>query len=116
MAKIAIIRIRGPVKVLIGIEDTLAMLKISKKNNCRIIEETPSVKGMVAKIKDYVTWGIINDETQKLLDKRKNECGVVKLNSPRGGFERKGIKIPFLKGGALGDRKEKINELIRKMI
>lgn len=116
MAKIAIIRIRGPVKVMKEIEDTFAMLKISKRNSCRIIEDTPSVKGMIAKIKSYATWGIINEETQKLLEKRKDKHNVARLNPPKGGFERKGIKIPFSKGGAIGDRKEKINELIRKMI
>lgn len=38
------------------------------------------------------------------------------LNPPRHGFERKGIKTPFSMGGALGYRKEKINELILRMV
>jgi large subunit ribosomal protein L30 len=32
------------------------------------------------------------------------------------GFERGGIKKPFSMGGSLGYRKNKINELIRRMI
>lgn len=39
-----------------------------------------------------------------------------KLTPPKGGFERKGIKIEYSLGGALGYRKDKINELIKRMI
>ena len=39
-----------------------------------------------------------------------------RLHPPVGGFERKGIKKPYSIGGALGYRKEKINDLIKKML
>jgi large subunit ribosomal protein L30 len=39
-----------------------------------------------------------------------------KLMPPKKGFERNGIKRAFSMGGALGYRKEKINELIKRMI
>ena len=39
-----------------------------------------------------------------------------KLNPPVHGFERKGIKEQFSMGGVLGYRKEKINELLRRMM
>jgi len=39
-----------------------------------------------------------------------------RLNPPISGFERKGIKKAFALGGALGYRKEKINDLIKRMI
>ncbi len=39
-----------------------------------------------------------------------------KLSPPRHGFERKGIKVPFSMGGVLGYRKDKINDLIQRMI
>ena len=39
-----------------------------------------------------------------------------KLNPPKGGFERGGIKAQFASGGVLGYRKDKINELIKKMM
>ncbi len=39
-----------------------------------------------------------------------------KLQPPKKGFERKGIKVPFSQGGVLGYRKEKINELLMRMI
>lgn len=39
-----------------------------------------------------------------------------KLKPPEKGFERKGIKQPFSLGGALGYRKDKINDLVRRMV
>ncbi len=39
-----------------------------------------------------------------------------KLIPPEKGFEKKGIKFQFSLGGALGYRKEKINELLVRMI
>ncbi len=39
-----------------------------------------------------------------------------KLCPPKGGFEKNGTKKPFSLGGTLGYRKDKINELIVKMI
>ena len=38
------------------------------------------------------------------------------LSPPRGGFGRKGVKTAFGKSGALGNRKEKINDLIMRML
>lgn len=39
-----------------------------------------------------------------------------RLKPPNKGFDKNGIKTPFSMGGALGYRKEKINELIRRML
>jgi len=39
-----------------------------------------------------------------------------RLNPPRKGFESGGIKKPYSMGGALGYRKDHINELIRRML
>jgi large subunit ribosomal protein L30 len=41
---------------------------------------------------------------------------VFRLKPPSKGFERKGIKLGFKEGGALGYRGEKINELLERMI
>lgn len=154
--RIAIVRVRGDLKVNQDIKDTMKMLRLYKKNNCIVVPNTENYIGMINKIKDYVTWGEINEETFKiLLEKRgklarklllteeyiKKNLGmdfatftreyfsfkkelrnipglklVFKLNPPKHGFERKGIKKPFSMGGALGYRKENINELIRNMI
>ena len=39
-----------------------------------------------------------------------------RLNPPKGGFERKGIKQPFSLGGVLGYRSKKIKDLIERMV
>ena len=39
-----------------------------------------------------------------------------RLTPPLKGFERGGIKKPFSLGGALGYRKDNINDLIKRMI
>jgi len=120
--KIAIIRIRGGVRVNTDIIDTLDMLKLHKKNFCVIYENTPSLLGMVKKTKDYITWGEIDEDTAKLLiEKRavKTKEGIkpfFRLNPPKGGFERKGTKKGYSIGGALGYRGKDINKLIQKMI
>lgn len=123
--KIAVIRIRGLKGIRKDIKDTLDMLKLHKKHFCVIVEKIPSNMGMVNKAKDYITWGEIKEEVLKeLISKRaernskdpKRTKKFFRLNSPKKGFERKGIKVSFGKGGALGYRGEKINELLRKMM
>jgi len=105
MSKLAIIQIRGTIRVSFTVKDTLKKLKLKKKHNCRIIEDSPSIKGMVEKIKHLVTWGDVDDETITLL-KSRGEGPVFALHPPRKGFGRKGIKMPFLKGGSYGNRKQ----------
>lgn len=120
---LAVIRIRGPVNVKSEVEDTLRMLHLHRKNYCSVFEDSPSVRGMLRKVKDYVTFGVITEETYSLLKEKRGEKdkeGKLKpffrLSPPRGGFERKGIKVPFKLGGALGDRGDKIKELIERML
>jgi len=125
--KIAAIRIRGMIGIIKGTKDTLTMLKLYRKNSCVVLNSTPSILGMLNKVKDYITWGEIDEETLKLLkekrsEKTKNkegkeiEKGFFRLHPPRGGFERKGIKFSFKAGGVLGYRGNKINDLIKKMM
>ena len=122
MEKIAIIRIRGTDDVNGRIEATMRMLKLHKKHVCSIYPKTDTLMGMLDKCKDYVTYGEIDEVTEKLLiDKRPvlidgKVQNYFHLHPPRGGFERGGIKTPFAMKGALGYRKEKINALIKKMI
>lgn len=39
-----------------------------------------------------------------------------KLSPPKKGFEKKGLKVPFSMGGVVGYRKNKINELLQRMV
>lgn len=120
--KIAVIRIRGMTGVKHGIADTMTMLNLNTKNSIAILPNTPVYAGMVKKVKDFVTYGEISEETLKALAaKRKNiskndQFMLFTLSPPIGGFERKGIKAAFSDKGALGYRADKINDLIKKMM
>lgn len=142
MSKIAIVRVRGSVNLSKEVKDTLNLLRLYKKNYCAVVEDSPSYKGMIDKVKDYIAYGEIEDSTYKeLLEKRSEEYkgreedrnGKIKyggfvtangknikpffrLSPPRKGFGRKGIKVSFKAHGALGYRGEKINELLKRMI
>ncbi|MBS3133507.1 uL30 family ribosomal protein [Candidatus Woesearchaeota archaeon] len=112
---IAAIRVRGKIGVDKPKEDTLRMLHLYKKNYCAVLKENEAIRGMLAKVKDYITWGDVEEGTVKLLE-QKSKKPFIRLNSPRKGYGRKGIKKTFSKGGALGERKEAINDLIKRMI
>lgn len=108
---IVIVRIRGQTKIRSDIKDTLTMLNLDKKHSMIVRDTTPSILGMVKKVKDYVTYGIVDADAVK--DYPKGE--QVHLHPPRGGYERKGTKRNYSIGGALGNRDENILKLIEKM-
>lgn len=116
--RLAIIRIRGVTGIKHDIKQTLDMLNLYRKNNCVIVPKTDAFLGMCIKVKDFTTFGIIDDDTYKLLVEKRGKEGdaLFTLHPPRKGYGRKGIKIPFSVGGGLGNRKEMINELIKRMI
>jgi large subunit ribosomal protein L30 len=119
VTRLAIIRLRGIIRTEPKIKTTMKLLKLGRNNCCVVLPDNESTRGMAFRVKDYTTYGMIDDETYKLLLEKKPEGkdkGFFRLSPPRGGFERKGIKRHFADGGALGDRKDKINELIRRMI
>ncbi len=121
---IAAIRIRGSHHMPAPIRDALAMLHLDRVNTCVLVKATPSTLGMLRKVKDYVTYGTADEAVAKALAAQKNALsgehklflGQYRLNPPRKGFARKGIKVAFANGGALGNRKEKINDLVLRMV
>ena len=59
----AVIRVRGRTGIQKDIRDTLKMLRLTRINHCILLPDKPSYRGMLQKVKDYVTWGEINEET-----------------------------------------------------
>ncbi len=123
VGKLAILQVRGVINAKEDIIMTMGTLLLRQKLACSVWPATPVNMAAAMKCKDYTTYGIISDEThQMLIDKRgeKGRDGKIKkyfrLHPPRGGFERKGVKLPFTMGGALGNRGEKMNDLIKKML
>jgi len=122
---IAAVRVRGLARVTGEIVDTLQMLNLHKKNYCSVYIDTPSIRGMLMKGKDYITYGEIDFATYQELLTKKGEQDVRKgclkkffrLSPPRKGFGRKGIKVPFANSGALGYRKDnKMKDLLVRML
>jgi len=58
-----VIRVRGQPDVNYNIEYTMGLLGLNKVNNCAVIPENPSTKGMLQVVKDYCTWGEIDEAT-----------------------------------------------------
>jgi large subunit ribosomal protein L30 len=137
----AVIRIRGEIKTKPDVKKAFDLLNLSRVNHMSIWNETNANLKAIKKVENYATFGIINEDMLKeILEKRgnfeegvdakkaftalsegktPNEAGIkncFRLSPPRKGHARKGIKKAFNNGGALGERKEKINDLIAKMV
>jgi len=138
---IAVIRIRGNVGLKKNVVETLNRLRLRKKYSCVVLEGDKKIMGMIKKIKDFVAYGEINDETfieliekrGKLIDKNKkidfkkifeeikkgkkykdlNIKPYFRLHPARGGIK---TKLSFSEGGVLGNHGEKINDLIKRML
>lgn len=139
---IAIIRIKGKVKIREKIEETLSRLRLRRKYVCVLINEKDKVKlGMLKKIKDYVAFGEINKgtlirliekrgkridkkqikEPEKIVEeiekgKKMEEVGLkpfFRLHPPRGGLKSSKKQFPR---GVLGNHGKEINKLIERML
>jgi len=117
---IAVIRIKGMVKINKKIEETLFRLRLRRKYACVVLKETKENLGMVKKVKDFVAYGEIDDATyKKLVEKRgKKIDGKLKpffrLHPPRRGIESK--KHFGVGKGVLGNHGKEINKLIMRML
>lgn len=139
---IALIRIAGLVNMDSRVEETLFRLRLRRKFSCVILKETPEVIGAIKKIRNFIAFGKINEETLASLIKARaekignskakienpekiakevlagkdfEELGIkpfFRLHPPRGGIKSK-LQYPR---GVLGDHKEDINKLIGKML
>lgn len=139
----AVIRIRGSIGLKEDIKDTLTMLRLHRKMHCVLIKESDSMKGMLQKTRSWITWGEIDDETLRLMiKKRGRKIGgkrladaeteeifkkikekektpeeiepIFRLNPPSKGF-KKSVKQHY-PDGELGYREKEINELLKRMI
>lgn len=140
---IAVIRIKGQVGLRKKVIETLNRLNIRRKYSCTIFyNPSKETQGMIKKSNDFVAYGEINKETLKLLiekrgqlinkNKKINTNDVIKnleagkklkelnlkpffrLHPPRKGIEAK--KHFGVGKGVLGNNKNKINDLIMRML
>ncbi len=138
---ILVIRISGLVEVSVIDNETLSRMRLRRKYSAVLLNDTPENKKLLNKVRNFVAYGPVDAETLKLIvekrgqlsDKKKKvdatavvsnieKLGLEKqglkpffrLHPPRGGIESK-IHFPKRKG-VLGDNKEKINDLVRRML
>ncbi|MDW5563336.1 MAG: 50S ribosomal protein L30 [Methanomassiliicoccus sp.] len=91
----AVIRVRGHRKINKDIEDTMCMLRLTRVNHCVIIPEDKTMRGMLQKAKDFITWGEVSEETlAKMIQSRGRLMGdkpiddaYVGANSPFGSIQ-----------------------------
>jgi len=72
----AIVRLRGEVNLRPGVKSTLEMLRIHRVNHCVVVKEDAHFRGMIQKVKDYVAWGKIDDDTLALLLERRGRLSA----------------------------------------
>jgi large subunit ribosomal protein L30 len=139
----AVIRIKGSAGLRKDVNDTFSMLRLNRKMHCVVLKESDNVKGMLQKVRNWATYGEIDDKVLRhLIEKRGRKLGdkrldkgeveevfkkvketgkvpkeikpVFRLTPPSKGF-KKSVKQHYPKG-ELGYRGEKINELLKRMI
>ena len=133
---IAVIRIKGLTKIEAGMKETLFRNRLRRKYVCVLMQENAETDATLNKIRSFVAYGKINDETlKKLITIRAERLAGIKLDHDKVFKEAKTGKIesakPFFRlhppiGGAntkihfpkglLGDHGEEINKLIMRMI
>jgi ribosomal protein L30/L7E len=133
---IVVIRIAGMVKIKGDVAETLHRLRLRRKYACVLIDENDKTRmGMLKSVRDFVAYGPITEEMKKKLvesrgkpldktekvdlEKAKkldykgaNMKPFFRLHPPRKGINS---KIHFPKG-VLGNHKDKINELLERML
>ncbi len=139
----AVVRVRGTVGVRSQVSDTLKMLRLGRPNHCVILPENDVTKGMLIKAQNFITWGEVKPEIlEKLVEKRgrlkgnnpiekpkvkgyvdeikkasslkvKDMIPVLRLNPPLKGYKATRRNYPK---GDLGYRKDKINDLLERMM
>lgn len=77
--KIAVVRIRGIRNIAPKTKHTMKLMNMEKENNCVIVEDSPQNMGMIKRCKDYVTYGVISEDTLFELLKKRGEKGSRKL-------------------------------------
>lgn len=106
-------------------KDYITWGEIDKETFTLLFTKRARVAGNKALTDDYLKQHIKMDSNTFIEEffgekkKLKDVPGLklcFRLSPPAKGFERGGIKKPFSMGGSLGYRKDKINDLIKRMI
>jgi len=114
---IAVIRIKGQVKVRSDFIETLKRMNLKKKYSCIVWDKpTKEQLGMITKVKDFVAFGEISPEMYKKLVEARGQKSKThfRLHPPRKGID---AKLHFgIKKGVLGNHGKEIDKLIGRML
>ncbi len=134
------IRISGLVEIPKAVNESLFRFRLRKKYTAVLVKPTENNMKILKRLRNNIAYGTISNEGIKILlekrgksfDKKKIDAAKVveqlekkdlqdlgvkpwfRLHPPRGGIESK-VHFPIRKG-VLGDNKEKIEELMRRML
>ncbi|MFO7835604.1 MAG: 50S ribosomal protein L30 [Candidatus Thorarchaeota archaeon] len=70
------IRTRGDVRVRPQIQDALKKLRLGRNHSAIVVKNTPAMRGMINKVKDYVTWGEIDSEIAEILVRKRGRLSA----------------------------------------
>lgn len=77
--KFAVVQVRGTLGMNKKFKDTLKFLKLVRKNSCVVLDDNRNYLGMLVLLKDYITWGNIDEQTFKLLLEKRGRLFGNKL-------------------------------------
>jgi large subunit ribosomal protein L30 len=69
----AVVRVRGQADVNKDIRYTMGLLGLTRVNHCVVLPQNPSIDGMLQTVKDYCTWGEIDEETLAAMIKTRGK-------------------------------------------
>jgi large subunit ribosomal protein L30 len=67
----AVIRVRGQADVNCDIRHTMELMNLTRVNHCVIVPADDVTEGMLRKVKDYCTWGIVDEGTLAEMIRRR---------------------------------------------
>jgi len=138
---IVAVRISGMVNINGDVQETLYRLRLRRKYAAVLLEDTPLNNKLLHSVRNKIAYGKIDKDTlieliekrgkpikstdkvdaEKIIShlgkKKLSDIGLkpfFRLHPPRGGIESK--KHAGVGKGVLGDNKEKINALVRRML
>lgn len=134
------IRISGLVKIDRDVEETLYRMRLRRKYVAVLLEDNANNRKLLKRIRNFIAFGNINDNVlEKLIETRGKSIDGKKIDAKKivqeinkKSLEKAGLK-PFFrlhpprKGieskkhfgvgkGVLGDNKDKINDLVERML
>lgn len=99
MTKLALVRIRGVRGVKPAIAKTFELLGLDAPNKCILANDTPQMKGMIEKVKDYIAFGEVDEHTIASLLAKRGMRGSKKLSEVASAEEIEKVAKDIAAGG-----------------